>query len=527
MKAQQKQILVNSLLAYGAFGLVQVAYRIVAGWTRSLRIRRMLKDTPAGHGNEGPMEWLKSMRANFHRIHDWRVDICKGLTVAKNTGFRWSTEGHSVYVNDPNCIRHFLKDEFEKYSKPDATDPFWRYLIQFLGKGIFAAPHGVGSPDGGQSWSRMRKTSAQIFNRKNFNTLMQEVFVSKAEALQKWLESFPENEPVDIQLGFFNFTMDSIMKIFFGEEVDTQAGQQNKYGQAFDVAHGALFLHARAVIMFNMFAGLLLPWPFNGMVKTLHDYLAPQYRTFRRAVRVLDEEADRLVKKCRDDPRLLQRRDLLALFLQTEKENNYSTTFLKEMVLNLVIAGRDTTACALSWIFLELARNPEVQDRLRAEIKEKLPPGAALDMQSLAHNKLPYLHGVLYEALRLWPPVPMDPKKAYADDIFPDGTNIPKGVTVVFAPYILGRDPARYPEPLTFRPERWIPFSAPSPYDFPVFQAGPRRLAQTPLGDRCVAGGRTLWAFWCFERLVGCDSQAFKSAMEVFGSIPRPKIQQS
>ena len=82
--------------------------------------------------------------------------------------------------------------------------------------------------------------------------------------------------------------------------------------------------------------------------------------------------------------------------------------------------------------------------------------------------------GVVYETLRLWPPVPLDIKECQEDDVLPDGSCIPRHAKLVFLPYAMGRDPAAYPEPLVFRPERWIPFSAPSPYEFPVFQAGPR-----------------------------------------------------
>ena len=159
-----------------------------------------------------------------------------------------------------------------------------------------------------------------------------------------------------------------------------------------------------------------------------------------------------------------------ALFLQA----NFSAEFVKQMVLHLIIAGRDTTACLLSWMFYELTKNEEVQLRLHQEIMEKLPPGSPMDWKSLSNNEMPYLHGVVYEALRLWPPVPFDIKMAFEDDVLPGGWKVPKFANVAFIPYNMGRDPKRYPEPLQFRPERWIPFKPPPQHEFPVFQAGPR-----------------------------------------------------
>ena len=68
----------------------------------------------------------------------------------------------------------------------------------------------------------------------------------------------------------------------------------------------------------------------------------------------------------------------------------------------------------------------------------------------------------------------MDPKYAAHDCVLADGTAIPAGTQLMYVPYAMGRDPTRYEDPLAFKPERWIPFKAPSQYEFPVFQAGPR-----------------------------------------------------
>ncbi|CAE7326622.1 CYP704C1 [Symbiodinium sp. KB8] len=474
-----KQLLLKGLLAYSAFGAVQVFIRLIRGWRESLKMRDMLADIPSTKGNEEPMSWLKGMRENWQRVNDWRYEICEGMQICKNVGFRWSSGGHSVICGDPAMVRHFLKDSFDVYTKGDPSEnPVFFYLQEFLGDGIFTVRHGTGSEDDGKAWAQMRKISSQIFSRKNFNSLMQDVFVEKAEALRSFL-SRPQTqqEAVDLQMGFFTFTMDSIMKIFFGEDSNTVMGKENKYGEAFDKAQSAMRRHMIKSLSFHLISRTFLPWPFGGstgIARMIWDTLSPTHREFMAERRIINAEADRLVQDCLADPQRDNRRDLLALFLQAQKEQKFTTKFVKDMVLNLIIAGRDTTACLLSWMFYEIARNPDVQKRLQEEIDKKSPAGTPMDLKSLSHNELPYLHAVVYESLRLWPPVPVDSKIAQVDDVLPGGWRVPKGTTLVFCPYNMGRDPDRYPEPQAFKPERWIPFSAPPHHEFPVFQAGPR-----------------------------------------------------
>eukprot|EP00747_Dinoflagellata_sp_TGD_P078196 gnl/TRDRNA2_/TRDRNA2_159949_c0_seq2.p1 gnl/TRDRNA2_/TRDRNA2_159949_c0~~gnl/TRDRNA2_/TRDRNA2_159949_c0_seq2.p1 ORF type:complete len:282 (-),score=30.28 gnl/TRDRNA2_/TRDRNA2_159949_c0_seq2:27-872(-) len=212
------------------------------------------------------------------------------------------------------------------------------------------------------------------------------------------------------------------------------------------------------------------PCRTGGLAWRLHAMMSPLQQKFRAANAMLDQESERLIAQCRADPLLLQRRDLLALF--TQAEETLSTKFLRDVVLSFVIAGRDTTACTLSWMFYILAVNPDIQTKLCAEVDRCL--SGEVTFESVSSSRMPYLHGVLYETLRLYPPVPMDVKQCHEDNTMPNGVRIPKGTMILFLPYAMGRDPTIYSEPEQVKPERWIPFTAPAPHEFPVFQAGPR-----------------------------------------------------
>ena len=175
MEPKHRELLVNSLLAYGLFGFSQVAYRLAAGRADFARARRMMKDIPYARGCEGSMDYARGLSANLHRMNEFKLEAFEGFPVCKLLGFPWAMDQHAIIVNNAQRIRHFLKDKFDTYTKSPPSNAFWIYVTEFLGAGIFTALHGLGSSDRGQSWANMRKTSAQIFNRKNFNTLMQQV----------------------------------------------------------------------------------------------------------------------------------------------------------------------------------------------------------------------------------------------------------------------------------------------------------------------------------------------------------------
>ena len=153
------------------------------------------------------------------------------------------------------------------------------------------------------------------------------------------------------------------------------------------------------------------------------------------------------------------------------EDKNISPEFLVGIVKSLMIAGRDTTACTLSWMFYLLAKHPDVQDILIQEIDETFR-GEEPNMKDV--GKMKYLDSIVMETLRMYPPVPIDVKYSLNDDYLPDNTFIPKNTPITYYPFVMGRLERFWDRPDEFLPERWSNRRRPSPYEFPVFQAGPR-----------------------------------------------------
>lgn len=118
-----------------------------------------------------------------------------------------------------------------------------------------------------------------------------------------------------------------------------------------------------------------------------------------------------------------------------------------------IVAGSDTTAATLAHLFYHLALEPSVAQKLRKELKPYMN-GDAVTNTDVQNND--YLNGVIYETLRLHPPVPTAlNRNTPPEGIEIAGTHIPGNADVWCPQYVLGRSDAAYKDPESFVPERW------------------------------------------------------------------------
>ena len=149
-----------------------------------------------------------------------------------------------------------------------------------------------------------------------------------------------------------------------------------------------------------------------------------------------------------------------------------SDAHLRDEVMTLMIAGHETTANALSWLWYLLDRHPDEQERLRAELIAATG-GRCPTIDDLP--TLPRLKAVIMETLRLYPPVWMFDRRALGPDDLA-GTKVAAGDLVIFCPYAIHRLPDLWPEPEAFRPERFESGHEEQKNKFAYlpFSAGPR-----------------------------------------------------
>eukprot|EP00924_Labyrinthula_sp_SR-Ha-C_P008209 maker-scaffold_11-snap-gene-6.4-mRNA-1 protein AED:0.32 eAED:0.32 QI:139/1/1/1/1/1/2/42/542 len=480
MEITRLQELIKKVLAiYLKFAAVHTVYRVLKLVYVFLRARYLWRNFP---GDSSDVLAVK-LGSNYHRLHDYVYDTVKDYP---NSSIVRSSEGPEVVLlcNSPEAVEWLLKEKFDVFTKGDPKkDLVYKLLGDFIGpQGIFTLRHGqLTHPNSHEMWVKQRKTGSKIFTKRNFEDFMHEVFVEKGLKVLKILDENKEKY-VDMQDVFFKFTMDTIEKLFFGRTVNSVEGEMSTFGKHFDAAHH----HALAIIFDNIpFAilGLIAPFPFGGRLFDFSRSLTKRQKEFNYNVNQLDEHVVEVIREARRDPNLKNRRDMISNILNADimfKGAKISDEVLRDMVLSFIIAGRDTTACTLSWMFYELCKNPESQERLCTEIDKQSQVWEESDgvkipkNEDLTAEKLPVLNAVLYETMRLHPAVPTNFKMASEDTVYLDGTKVPKGSKVYYNPYSLNRNPKRYKDPEKFDIDRWIPFKEPTLYEFAVFQAGPR-----------------------------------------------------
>ncbi|KAG6533850.1 hypothetical protein ZIOFF_007728 [Zingiber officinale] len=147
-------------------------------------------------------------------------------------------------------------------------------------------------------------------------------------------------------------------------------------------------------------------------------------------------------------------KDLLDILIDIAEDSSaevrLSRENIKSFVMDIFVAGTDTSAVTSEWGLAELINHSDIlrkaQDEIEAVVGEKRLSDAA---------NLPYLQAIIKETMRLHPSVPMIPRRSTRDTKI-KGYDVPANTTVFVNLWAMGRDPEQWPEPLEFRPERFL-----------------------------------------------------------------------
>jgi cytochrome P450 len=167
--------------------------------------------------------------------------------------------------------------------------------------------------------------------------------------------------------------------------------------------------------------------------------------------------------------------DFLSMYLQAEDKDGqpFSDSELLDELMTLIVAGFETSANTLNWVWYLIAKHPDVEEKLLAEATEHLPEVSALNAESL--TAMQYTQQVLEEALRLYPPVWLFTRRSHELDEL-DDYDVAPDTDIYLSPFILHRTEHYWPEPEKFDPERFALTDKPKKdRPFYPFSLGPRR----------------------------------------------------
>lgn len=395
--------------------------------------------------------------------------------------------GFSTTTNDPENVKAILATQFKDFGHARRHE----YFFPLFGDGVFTLD--------GKGWQHSRALLRPQFTREQISHVN-----ILEEHVQKIISIFKKNQKlsdagvlpmaleidgaknqvemkdgyVDIMPLFFKLTIDAATEFLFGESVGLLDGGNPKVKKA--VEFGNAFNAAQEVLvkktMLEKYHWLVGGKQFEIWCDTCKDFAMSYVRLALQRTAESNKFAN---------PENNEKPSKSAyVFLDELAKETRDPILLRDQAINIMVAGRDTTASLLSWTLLLLARHKDVFYKLRKAIINDFGDGS--DISGITFESLKrceYLKYVINETLRLFPTVPNNFRYSLKDTSLPRGGGknrdqpifIPKGSIILYSVYCMHRNPTIWgPDAQEFRPERWADQQNIPSWGYLPFNGGPR-----------------------------------------------------
>ncbi len=348
--------------------------------------------------------------------------------------------GSLFVISDPAGVKRVLVDNIANY--PKAPHEF-QILGAAFGEGLLTID--------GEKWRTHRRIMAPAFDYRSLVTYAPAMVETATRFADGWSELAP-NTAIDIDGEMHKLTLQIISRTMFAtdsEGICDLIGNTLRDGVAameFDLAD---------------FLPVIGRWRMARKIKHIHGIFSALDASIMQLIEARAAALDRATAS-----------DLLGRLVAArdpESGAGMTTREVRDEVVIIFIAGHETTAVAMTFVWYLLSKHPWVEAQLHKELSTVLDgrPPAWEDLE-----RLPYTRQVIQETLRLYPPAPgLSTRAVTADDVVA-GQRIPKGAQVVVMPWILHRHQMLWPDPDCFEPDRFSPENS----------AGRDRFAYLPFG---------------------------------------------
>ncbi len=339
-----------------------------------------------------------------------------------------------ILVTSPEGVQHVLKDRAGNYIKGRTMD----VVRPLMGENVATAD--------GPTWQRWRRLLHPAFRRARLMASVETMVHVVHEFLPALDRQASRGQPVNLMPVMLDLSFAIITRLLLGPlpEIHRQA-----------------FTHA-----FHEAMGLLnrIAWSPYPRLTRLAVEVWPHFRRVRHTLYALTDELIAASGRASAS-------DNLVAYLRSLDNGQITPLEIRRQLLVLLLAGHETTAFTLSWLWAMLARAPVVARRVREEVIAVLGdrPLSAADVDAL-----PYTRAVINEILRLYPAVWVIARDSVAEDRIGHLTVLP-GRRIIVSPFVTHRSAARWAHPEAFWPERFLDFQASHPFHFYPFGGGPRK----------------------------------------------------
>mmetsp|Transcript_20084 Transcript_20084/g.31897 ORF Transcript_20084/g.31897 Transcript_20084/m.31897 type:complete len:574 (-) Transcript_20084:157-1878(-) len=373
-----------------------------------------------------------------------------------------------IFLVDPKLVDLLFR---VKFGDADKGPEIQEILAPLLGKGIF--------PSDGKMWKKHRSIASRMFTVRSLRDYMFEVFVETTDRwIQKCEEIQKENGYVDMYDMYNRLTLEAFTQVAFGVRLGTIecAPKEVEFSRAFDDA-----FHVITKRFFDV------TWPLQRFLNIGRE------KALKQHTKVINDFANRIIRETKANFQQTQskkperngpvktdeqetsgggqkkRYDLMSLFLKDDPD--VTNEELRDVALNFILAGRDTTAQLLSWFSYAITQNGEVEKKIVEEINQYVGDNGHLDYNVVGNCQ--YLENSFLESLRLRPSLPHLVRYAKVDIPLPNGDVIRGGDGIIVPTYAMGRMPWIWKEPDKFNPDRFKDQTY-APYQYPAFNLPPR-----------------------------------------------------
>jgi cytochrome P450 len=395
---------------------------------------------------------LLAFASNATRLHDWITETCLAFN-----GEPWRAHipglQTMIVVTSHELIEDVMTTQFDTFQHGERAIELAEDLVG----------RAVGTIDG-EMWYHQRKAATRFFTARSLRTFMAtQMRKNMTQAYDAIDSAMARGQSVDMLKLFHEFALQTFAEIGLGINLQLIGSAEDH-----PMSHGIEMVTPMMVRRSALprFYWKLERWLNVGpegvaadALKKVHAWLDEVInQSLSIAIARQSQESHKAKANENED----EIKSVVELFLERSDEDKVGMKAenLRDFILTIILAARGTSALSLAWIFLLIAKHPEVEQRIRDEMAMRLPEVMANDdayVTSEDIKSLVYLEATIKEVLRLYPTIPMNRREAMKDTVIGNGIPVKKGDFIVLHPYAMARMPSLWgPDAAEFKPERWI-----------------------------------------------------------------------